>query len=162
IKLRDRTCSCVIENGTVNLFLVPKVVVDGRHIRLRLLADFANGGLAEAMFGEHLTCRLQQPLPGFGGFICAIHTHTTVSNTTLKHPFHMSNDHFNVILNWLPLRIHSILANATGPGTQLKPPAALKSASQATFASYSHAAAELSLNHWIPNAVQRSTTPHYC
>ncbi len=99
VKPGDRATPRVIENRGVKLFLVPEVVVDGRNVGFRLLADFPDGGIAETVFGKNLACRLKQALPSLGIFIFSRHRtiQTIVSNIQLKHLIYVVNRFFQEI-----------------------------------------------------------------
>jgi hypothetical protein len=73
VNLSNRATPREIENRRVNLFLASEVIVNGGNVGFRLLADFPNGGVAEAVFGEHFACRLNEALPRFESFLFDSH-----------------------------------------------------------------------------------------
>jgi hypothetical protein len=74
VNLSNRAIPREIENRRVNLFLAAEVIVDGGNVGFGLLADFPNGDVAEAVFGEHFACGLNQALSGFESFIFGSHS----------------------------------------------------------------------------------------
>jgi hypothetical protein len=57
----------VLQDGNVESFFVPEMVIYRGEVGPGPTADFPDGGLAEAPVGENLAGGLQEALPGFGG-----------------------------------------------------------------------------------------------
>jgi len=55
--LLDRVSVGVFQDRRVEVFLVPEVIVHGRHVRPRPLANVAHRGRPEPVFGKDFTGR---------------------------------------------------------------------------------------------------------
>src|SRR5579883_1053843 len=58
----------MMQGGTVQLLLVAEVVIDGRDVGSRLLADFADGRSLEALLGEDAAGGFEESLLSIIGY----------------------------------------------------------------------------------------------